>query len=116
MNLEKNGGEVSKEKFTVTGRPDDGYLFLQFPGNPDIFTQARYFNEIEEMALDAIYLMRDIPKKNIELAYELEVPADFPKSYVGFIWISFINTVRNFAQMKPAHTAPSADGHKRFLK
>ena len=62
----KDGGKVSKQVFSVTAKPDDGYLFLQFPGHPNIFTQARYFDEIEIMAKDAIFLILDIPKSEIE--------------------------------------------------
>jgi hypothetical protein len=108
--LEKDGGRVSKEKFRVVARPDGGYLFLQFPGNPDIFTQARYIDEIEIMALDAIYLMRDIPKDQIELEIEATIPANFPKSYIAFLVRELINKVRTFMHLNSLHPAPSADG------
>jgi hypothetical protein len=108
--LVKVGGKVSNKIFRVTAQPDEGYLFLQFPGNPDIFTQARYFNEIDVMARDAIYLMRDIPKDQIELKIESPIPLGFPDTYLGFIVREIINKVRSFVRLSTFHPAPSADG------
>jgi hypothetical protein len=110
MNSAEDGGRVSKELFLISAQPDEGYLFLHFPGHPDIFTQARYFNEIELMAKDAIYLMRDIPKDQIELKVESPIPLDFPNTYLGFLHREFINKVRRFINLRALHPAPSADG------
>ena len=110
MNLGKDGGKVSKSIFLVTAQPDDGYLFLQFPGHPDIYTQARYFEEIEVMAKDAIFLMRDIPKNEIELKIESPIPLDFPQTYFEYCRREFINKVRSFLRISSLRTSPSADG------
>jgi predicted RNase H-like HicB family nuclease len=110
MNLGEVGGKVSKSIFQVTAQPDDGYLFLQFPGHPDIYTQARYFEEIEVMAKDAIFLMRDIPKNEIKLKIESPIPPDFPKTYFEFLRREFINKVRSFLRISALRTSPSADG------
>lgn len=110
MNLGKGGGKMSKSIFLVTAQPDDGYLFLQFPGHPDIFTQARYFHEIEMMAKDAIFLMRDISKSEIELRLVSPIPLDFPKTYLEFRRREFINKVRSLLRISALHPAPSSDG------
>lgn len=110
MNLGEVGGKVSKSIFQVNAQPDDGYLFLQFPGYPNIFTQARYFKEIEIMAKDAIFLMLDIPKSQIELKIESSIPNDFPKTYFEFLRREFINKVRSFLKFSALHPSPSADG------
>lgn len=99
-----------KQEFVVTAKPDDGYLFLQFPGYPNIFTQARYFDEIEIMAKDAIYLMRDIPKSEIELKLISPIPIDFPQTHLEFRRREFINKVRSFLRISGLHPSPSADG------
>ncbi len=106
----KDGGKVSKQVFSVTAKPDDGYLFLQFPGHPNIFTQARYFDEIEIMAKDAIFLILDIPKSEIELKIESPIPQDFPQTYLEFCRREFINKVRSLVHLRTFHPAPSADG------
>ena len=105
-----NGGKVCKQEFSVTAKPDDGYLFLQFPGYPNIFTQARYVNEIEVMAKDAIFLMLDIPKSEIELNIDSPIPIDFPRTYLDFRRREFINKVRSFLKLSALHPSPSADG------
>jgi predicted RNase H-like HicB family nuclease len=110
MNLGEDGGKVSKSIFLVTAQPDDGYLFLQFPGYPNIFTQARYFHEIEIMAKDAIFLMRDIPKSEIGLKIVSPIPLDFPQTYFEYCRREFINMVRSFLRFRPLHPSPSADG------
>lgn len=110
MNLGEDGGKVSKQVFSVTATPDDGYLFLQFPGYPNIFTQARYFDEIEIMAKDAIFLMLDIPKSEIELKLESPIPHDVPVKYLEFCRREFINKVRSFLRISSLHPSPSADG------
>ena len=114
MNLELDGGEVSKSNFQVTAQPDDGYLFLQFPGYPNIFTQARYFAEIEIMAKDAIHLMRDIPKDQIELELISPIPLEFPCTYFQFLRREVINKVRSFLHIPAMHHASSADGSHNF--
>lgn len=101
---------MNKEIFLVSAVPDEGYLFIQFPGNPDIFTQARYYNEIEIMAKDAIFLMRDIPKDHIEIKLLSAIPEDFPQTYSQFLVREFINKARAFLHLRLVHTAPSADG------
>ena len=106
----KDGGTVSKQVFSVTAKPDDGYLFLQFPGHPNIFTQARYFDEIEIMAKDAIFLILDIPKSEIELKIESPILQDFPQTYLEFCRREFINKVRSLVHLSTFHPAPSADG------
>jgi hypothetical protein len=116
VNLEKDGGRVAKFKFQVVGKADDGYLFLQFPGNPDIFTQARFANEIAPIAIDAIHLMRDIPKNQIEIDVELPLPLRLPKTYLGFLLHGFINKVQNFIALATFHTAPSADGKFKYRR
>lgn len=110
MNSERDGGKVSKSIFQVTAQPDEGYLFLQFPGHSDIYTQARYFGEIEIMAKDAIYLMRNIPKDKIELKLESPIPLDFPRTYLEFRRREVINKVRTFLHIPVMHHASSADG------
>ena len=106
----RDGGKVSKKVFSVTAKPDDGYLFLQFPGHPNIFTQARYFDEIEIMAKDAIFLMLDIPKSEIELKLESPIPQDFPKTHLEFRRREIINKVRSLLRISSLHPSPSADG------
>lgn len=101
---------MSREVFSVTAKPDDGYLFLQFPGYPNIFTQARYFGEIEIMAKDAIYMMLDIPKCEIELKLESPIPLDFPTTYFEFLRREVINKIRTFLHIPVMHHASSADG------
>ena len=108
--MERDGGRVAKSKFQVNGIADDGYLFLQFPGNPDIFTQARFVNEIRTMAIDAIHMMRDIPKDQIEIEVNLPNSLRLPTTYLGFLFHEFINKVQKLANLTSIHTAPSADG------
>jgi len=108
--LGKDGGKVSRSTFLVTAQPDEGYLFLQFPGHPDIYTQARYFHEIEIMAKDAIFLMRDIPKSDVELKLVSPIPLDFPQTYFEFCRREFINKVRSLLRIRSFHPSPSADG------
>ena len=62
------------------------------------------------MAKDAIFLMLDIPKNQIELKIESSIPNDFPKTYFEFLWREFINKVRSFLKFSAFHPSPSADG------
>ena len=110
MNSERDGGKVDSFTYRVVGILDDGYLFLKFPGNPDIFTQARFFNEIRPMAIDAIHLMRDIPKNQIEIELVLPPSMHLPRTYFGYLLSELINKAQTFFARVTFHTAPSADG------
>jgi hypothetical protein len=101
---------MMKETFVITLTPEENFLLIGFPNNPNLYTQARYFNEIEIMAKDLIFLMCDIPKHQIELKIESPIPLGFPNAYLGFIAREFINKVRSLAHLSTFHPAPSADG------
>ena len=99
-----------KTTFPITLTPDENYLLIDFPSHPNLFTQARYFEEIEIMAKDVIYLMCDIPKDQIELKLESPIPFDFPTTYFEFLRREVINKVRSFLHIPVMHHASSADG------
>jgi len=101
---------MMKETFPITLTPEENFLLIGFPNNPKLYTQARYFDEIEIMAKDVIYLMCDIPKDQIELNIESPIPQDFPQTYLEFCRREFINKVRSSVHLSTFHPAPSADG------
>jgi predicted RNase H-like HicB family nuclease len=76
---------MMKETFPITLTPEENFLLISFPNNPKLYTQARYFDEIEIMAKDVIYLMCDIPKDQIELNIESPIPQDFHKRISSFV-------------------------------
>jgi hypothetical protein len=99
-----------KEIFPITLTPEENFLLIGFPSHPKLYTQARYFEEIEIMAKDVIYLMCDIPKSEIELKIESPIPLDFPQTYFEYCRREFINKVRSFLRISSLHPSPSADG------
>ena len=99
-----------KETFSITLTPEENFLLIGFPNHPNLYTQARYFKEIEIMAKDVIYLMCDIPKEQIELKLESPIPLDFPRTYFEFRRREVINKICSFLHIPVMHHASSADG------
>lgn len=99
-----------KQTFSITLTPEEYFLLIGFPNNPNLYTQARYIDEIEIMAKDVIYLMCDIPKSEIELRLESPIPFDFPRTYLEFRRREIINKLRSFFKIGGLHHASSADG------
>ena len=99
-----------KETFSVTLTPDEKFLLIGFPHHPHLYTQARYFKEIEIMAKDVIYLMCGIPKSEIEVKIESPIPQDFPTTKLQFHGREINNKVRSFVGISALHPASSADG------
>jgi hypothetical protein len=101
---------MMKESFSITLTPEEKFLLIDFPSHPKLYTQARYFKEIEIMAKDVIYLMCNIPKSEIELKLVSPIPLDFPQTYFEYCRREFINKVRSFLRISSLHPSPSSDG------